>query len=151
MILFLDFDGVLHPLYSDAPTPSDVIFCHLPRFESVMRDFPTVKIVISSMWRYDFSLDKLKENFSPDIANRIIGTTHLTCQTNVNYAPTRREGEILDWLADSGYENTPWLALDDAVWQFDQYLNQLIPCTWYIGLNDAVEAKLRSALKAAEF
>ncbi len=64
---------------------------------------------------------------------------------------TRREGEILNWLADSGYENTPWLALDDAVWQFDRCLNQLIPCTCYIGLDDAVEAKLRSALKAAEF
>ena len=56
MILFLDFDGVLHPLHDNVPTPenhdnvptpADQLFCYLPRFEAVMRDFPMVKIVIS--------------------------------------------------------------------------------------------------------
>lgn len=47
MILFLDFDGVLHTEHDDGPTPDESVFCHLPRFEAVMRDFPTVEIVIS--------------------------------------------------------------------------------------------------------
>ena len=147
MILFLDFDGVLHPEHMGEPTPADVIFCHLPRFEAVMRDFQAVKIVISSMWRYDFSLDELKARFSPDIAVRIIGTTRLSDRTDDTYLPARREKEILDWLAGSGYEATPWLALDDAVWQFDRHLNQLVPCTWYVGLDETAEARLRDALE----
>ena len=147
-IIFLDIDGVLHPEHIDEPTPVDEVFCHLPRFEAVMRDFPAVRIVISSMWRYDFSLDELKARFSPDIAARIIGTTPLTDRTDITYLPARRENEILDWLADSGCEATPWLALDDAVWQFDQHVNRLVPCTWYIGLDDKAALKLREALES---
>ncbi|WP_205895069.1 HAD domain-containing protein [Metapseudomonas otitidis] len=56
MILFLDFDGVLHPEYDGQATPADVVFCHLPRFEAVMRDHPEVEIVISSTWREQFPL-----------------------------------------------------------------------------------------------
>lgn len=48
MILFLDFDGVLHPQYEDQVVPAYVAFCHLSRFERVMRDFPAVQVVISS-------------------------------------------------------------------------------------------------------
>ncbi len=47
MILFLDFDGVLHPEYDGQATPADIVFCHLPRFEGVMRDYPKVEIVIN--------------------------------------------------------------------------------------------------------
>ena len=146
MILFLDFDGVLHPQHDNEPTPADEIFCHLPRFETVMRDFPLVQIVITSMWRYQFSLEELKARFSPDIAERIIGTTRLTDRTNDSYLPARREWEILDWLADSKNKNTPWLALDDAAWQFDQHKDQLVPCIGYVGLDEAAEIRIREAL-----
>jgi len=116
MILFLDFDGVLHPEHDGEPTPADQAFCHLPQFEAVMRDFPLVEIVISSMWRYQFSLDELRARFSPDIAVRIIGKTALTERIADKYLPARREGEILDWLAATGCTDSPWVALDDAVW-----------------------------------
>ncbi|MEI8159118.1 MAG: HAD domain-containing protein [Burkholderiales bacterium] len=48
MVLFLDFDGVLHPQYDGQAVPENVAFCHLPRFESLMRAFHAVEIVISS-------------------------------------------------------------------------------------------------------
>ena len=54
--LFLDFDGVLHPQYDGEPTPKEVCFCHLPRFEAVMRRHPGVQIVISSTWRQQFGM-----------------------------------------------------------------------------------------------
>lgn len=146
MILFLDFDGVLHPQHDGEPTPAAELFCHLPRFEAVMRDFSTVKIVITSMWRYDFSLDELKAKFSPDIAVRIIGTTRLTDRTDGSYLPARREREILDWLAASKLETCQWLALDDSVWQFDQHKKHLVSCSWYIGMDESVEIRLRAEL-----
>lgn len=146
MILFLDFDGVLHPEHDGEPTPTDLVFCHLPRFEAVMRDFPAVEIVISSMWRYEFTLPQLRARFSPDIARRIIDTTPLTERIDGKYLPARREGEILDWLAATGRENVPWVALDDATWQFHQYRDRVVACTWYVGLDDATTTKLRDAL-----
>ena len=51
MILFLDFDGVLHPEGEDHIFKGGVDFCFLPRLEALLREFPQVKIVISSSWR----------------------------------------------------------------------------------------------------
>jgi hypothetical protein len=148
VILFLDFDGMLHPEYDGQATPADVVFCHLSRFEAVMRDHPEVEIVISSTWREQFPLDDLRARFSPDIAARIVGATPITPRIDGKYLPARREGEILDWLRQSGREHEPWLALDDAAWQFQQHRNRLIACTWYVGLDDAAEAALRAQLSA---
>ncbi len=115
MILFLDFDGVLHPEYDGQATPADVTaFCHLPRFEAVMRDHPDVEIVINSAWREHFPLDALRARFSPNIAARIIGATPVTPRLDGKYTPASREGEILDWLAAADRAHEPWLALDDA-------------------------------------
>ncbi|EOB7986418.1 HAD domain-containing protein [Pseudomonas aeruginosa] len=148
MILFLDFDGVLHPEYDGQATPADVVFCHLPRFEAVMRDHPEVEIVISSTWREQFLLDDLRARFSPDIAARIIGATPVTPRIDGKYMPARREGEILDWLRQSGRKHEPWLALDDAAWQFQQHRARLVACTWYVGFDGAAEAALRTQLSA---
>jgi hypothetical protein len=146
MILFLDFDGVLHPAHDGEPTPANEVFCHLPRFESVMRDFPQVEIVISSIWRYQFTLDELRARFSPDIAARIIDSTPQAELTESHYQHARREREILDWLAFAGREGEPWIALDDSAWEFTQHRGQLVDCTWYIGLNEHMELRLRTAL-----
>jgi hypothetical protein len=146
MIIFLDFDGVLHPAYDGEPTPADEVFCHLPRFESIMRDFPQVEIVVSSMWRYQFTLDVLRARFSPDIAARIIGSTPQTELTEHSYQPARREMEILNWLGVAGRDGEPWIALDDSAWQFTQHRDRLVDCTWYIGLNENAKMRLRAEL-----
>ena len=112
-----------------------------------MRDFPDVEIIISSMWRYQFTIDQLRARFSPDIATRIIDTTPQTERVGGNYLPARREREILDWLVASGREDVSWIALDDAAWQFQQHRDRLVACTWYVGLDDAAGARLRSALQ----
>lgn len=148
MILFLDFDGVLHPQYDGEPTPADVVFCHLPRFELILRDYPAVDVVISSTWRHQFPIEYIKARFSPDIAGRILGGTPQLASPD-EYAPDLREREILAWLAASGRTNEPWLALDDAVWQFKQHRSRVVGCVGYRGLDDAVELRLRSALTSS--
>lgn len=146
MILFLDFDGVLHPEYEGQATPADVAFCHRPRFEAVMRDYPCVEIVISSAWRAQFSLVALQARFSPDIADRIIGAAPIIPRMDGKYIPARRESEILSWLATAVRADEPWLALDDAAWQFQLHRNRLITCARHIGLDDTSEAALRKGL-----
>ena len=145
MILFLDFDGVLHPEYEGQQVPADVAFCHLPRFESVMRDFPTVKIVISSMWRHIYDLKKLKKIFSPDISERIIGTTTIISR-DPDLLPHLREREIVIWLEIENLISEPWLALDDAFWQFQHHRNRLVTCASCKGFDAEAELRLRAAL-----
>src|SRR5438128_5315956 len=71
MILFLDFDGVLHR-FGDRIAD----YCRfLPRLEAVLRDYPDVKIVVSSDWRKHHTLEELKGFFSADIGKRVIGVT----------------------------------------------------------------------------
>lgn len=72
-ILFLDFDGVMHPEFCNESKH----FMHRDTFETVMRSAPQVELVISSTWRQKRSLDVLKTLFSHDVASRIIGTTPL--------------------------------------------------------------------------
>lgn len=146
MILFLDFDGVLHPAYDGMATPAERCFCHLRRFEAIMQDFPAVEIVISSSWRYQFSLDNLQSRFSPEIAARITGTTPLHLDAAGEPLNIPREQEIVNWLIARDRADEPWIAIDDAVWQFRQHRDHLVACIWYEGLDDAVEMKLRVAL-----
>jgi len=148
MILFLDFDGVLHPRYENGPVPVEAAFCHLPRFEAVMHDFPEVQIVISSTWREQFSLDKLRTWFSADIAARIVGATPIVPADHPG-SLERRESEIVAWLVEQGRSSEPWLALDDSTWQFRYCRDHLVACTSYVGLDGRAEARLRAALRSA--
>lgn len=49
MIIFLDFDGVLHGYDGTAKD----LFRHAPRFSAVLRDHANIEVVISSDWRKD--------------------------------------------------------------------------------------------------
>lgn len=56
--LLLDIDGVLHPT---SPMKGDEeVLCHLHRFESVMHDYLDWKMVISSSWREEISLETMQ-------------------------------------------------------------------------------------------
>jgi hypothetical protein len=145
MILFLDFDGVLHPQYEGQAVPADVAFCHLSRFENVMRDFPAVQVVISSTWREQFSFSNLQKRFSTDIAARIVGVTP-SYPLSHPLIVAQREWEITAWLSARGLKHAPWVALDDASWEFKNYRGHLIACLSHVGFDAAVESKLRAAL-----
>lgn len=144
-VLFLDIDGVLHP---DPPQP-DQRLRSLPRLVSVLRDFPLVEVVISSLWRENLSLDQLRELFPLDLRERIIDVTPISERVD-GWLTARREGEILDWLQASGRIDDPWIALDDQGWQFSQHRDRLVECVFYNGLDDRVEAILRKRLEAGE-
>lgn len=147
MILFLDFDGVLHT-EGEGHLPDDgTNFCFLPRLEALLREFDGVRIVISSAWRERYSLERLREFFSEDLQHRVIGVTPLPVRDPAGYVPARREGEILAWLEENGGTQQPWVALDDADWQFDRYLNRLVACGSFIGFDEAAELALRNHLE----
>lgn len=138
-LLFLDFDGVLHPF----PMPADpaLLFSNLPRLESVLRDFPDVQIVISSSWREGRSLVELAALFSPDIAGRIIGVLPVIEIRSLSDTVAIRYREIEQFLAG---RSAHWIALDDDPDLFPDPCANLIQCIDGFGREE--EAKLRQAL-----
>ncbi len=91
------------------------------------------------------SLDKLRARFSADVSERIIGVTPVFPSDHPRMVE-QRESEILAWLMAQGRIAEPWLALDDAAWQFKHHRDHLVACTGYLGLDASTELKLRAAL-----
>ena len=138
MIVFLDFDGVMHPTYAagiDYFSQRDV-------FEAVMNEFTDVRIVISSAWRKDMPLQTLKEFFSESVRNRIID---ITPTIDDEISPYWRYEEIRLWVRQNNYEGR-WLAVDDAIHEFPPLCKQLISCDTQYGFNAEVAEKLVAAL-----
>ena len=70
-LLFLDFDGVLHPEHCHESKH----FCCLEVFEQAVRQAPDIELVVTSTWRLQNSLEQLRKRFSIDVAARIAGVT----------------------------------------------------------------------------
>lgn len=143
MILFLDFDGVLHPFHR--PQGALVL---VPVFERVMRDYPQVDIVISSSWREGCSLEELRAFFSDDIAARIVDVTPVLPLAG---QPALREAEIAAWRSDSGRGAEPWVAIDDCALFFSPGCANLILVDPALGFNAATERALRERLTSHPF
>jgi hypothetical protein len=143
MILLLDFDGVLHPEGEDRVLNCGADFCFVPRLEALLREFPWVKIVISSSWREQLLYKTLLKPFSSDIRARILGATpHSGFGLPLPYR--KREGETLAWLQIHHLIEEPWVALDDAEWQFDRCKDHLVVRGSLVGFDDKASAELRT-------
>ncbi|MEJ8850819.1 HAD domain-containing protein [Variovorax rhizosphaerae] len=143
MILFLDFDGVLHPVH-DGEFAGPPVFCHLPRLERLLREFPRVDVVITSKWREHLSLEILREFFSEDIRPRVVGMTPLTQPNSLGYMQARREEAVIAWLQEHGMHEGHWVALDADDWQFPNHRDRLVACIPQVGFDDQTEASLRA-------
>ena len=122
-LLFLDIDGVLHPVGGDYSFSSR-FFSHLPPLEELLREFRSVDVVISSDWRLTESIEQLQRYFSADIQHRIIGATP---QIDPNAAVhQRRQLEIQAWLDGNGRHDAEWVALDDWPSNFEAGFARLV-------------------------
>lgn len=139
MILFLDIDGVLHSVGERIAN----YFCYLPRLESVLHDFPHVRIVICSDWRKQHRLAELQSLFSDELRMRIIGVTpDLRAVMDKLDATGSRHHEAHAWMAKSHFTGA-WVALDDDPYNWIDG-DPLVFCD--DGFTEIEEDALRSAL-----
>ena len=70
MLIFLDFDGVLHSAHAFR---AEQMFSQLSVFEPFFRqpEFADIQFVVSSTWRHNRSLEELRAPFSADFRARI--------------------------------------------------------------------------------
>jgi hypothetical protein len=122
-LLFLDVDGVLHPVGGDYSFSSR-FFSHLPRLEALLREFESVDVVISSDWRRAETIEQLQRYFSADIQHRIIGATPQIAPSVIS--SNRRQLEIQAWLDGNGRSDAEWVALDDWPSHFEAGFARLV-------------------------
>ncbi|CAN7464905.1 HAD domain-containing protein [Paraburkholderia hospita] len=141
MIVFLDFDGVLHPFRDRHARP----FCDLSRFEGVIRRAPAASIVVTSTQREHQTLGQLRAPFASDIAARIVGVTPvLMVESGADLAGLRYR-EILTYL--QAHPTDEWLAVDDDATLFPLGLENLLLCEDGFGAREAL--RLAEALSVA--
>lgn len=145
VVLFLDFDGVLHPR---GGAMAGERFSKKAMFEGLLREpaLLHIVIVISSTWREAYSLKNLISIFSEDIQPRIIDATPILNDMDSAF---QRYREIKGWLSRHPEVNR-WVALDDAAGDFPQNkgLNGVFTDP-DVGLEKRDIDSLRSLLKQA--
>lgn len=129
-LLFLDFDGVLHPNFCHESAYFSRANCLL---NALGDNVNGLKIVISSSWRFHHQFDDLLNLLPHDLGLLIIGAT-----PEVGPGRHQRYREIQAYLS-MFRGRTDWRALDDDATGFPVGCEELIWCNGKIGI-DAVSA-----------
>lgn len=176
MILFLDFDGVLHG--NDAGLELNVrdevslqsltdeqrrfitrdgrlivgenLFGHADRLAMALEPYPDVRIVITSTWRIHFELEALKSFLPASLADRVIG---ITPQVFSRDGVSQRLREIDLYFGKNNRVLEPWIVLDDQDWLFfcgEGVAPYLILLDGKKGFTDAAAVVLRQRLREVD-
>ena len=105
MLLFLDFDGVTHPI-----TGSTFNADCLAMISHALEGY-SIQIVISSSWRETHDLEELLELLGPEIGGLVVGVTPVIDDPFLRHV---RYHEVQKYLSDNNQDSQSWIALDDT-------------------------------------
>ena len=133
-ILFIDFDGVLHPGPNVATSLTH--FCWVPVLTRLLAPWADVEIVIHSTWRHQYELSELREMLGM-LGRRVIAVT----------SGAHRWSSIQEWVALNP-RTTSYRVLDDEPDEFPRPApNELVICQPDLGVAEPeVQARLRTWL-----
>lgn len=157
-VLFLDFDGVLHPdavyLSRQGPTlkAEGILFMWAPILTNLLVDFPMISLVLSTSWVRHLGYKRALAYLPVELQQRVIGATwHSSMAKNWMdenlWDGKSRYDQICRYAARSRLEE--WIALDDDIqgWSEDS-AQRLVPCTPHLGLSASqTQAELQNGLK----
>ena len=124
-VLFLDFDGVLHP--GPDVTSAPARWCWLPALVKLLAGHTDVRIVVHSLWRLDHSVDELRALLG-ELAERVIDAT-----------PEGGRLESIETWLEGHPEVSRYRILDDDELDFFYPLPaELIVCDSGLGVTDPV-------------
>ncbi|CAJ91971.1 hypothetical protein E6A55_04175 [Cupriavidus necator H16] len=130
MILFLDYDGVLHPdaayLVNGRPElrAAGTLFMWAPILEEILAPYPQVRIVLSTSWvRVLKSFSRARAYLPAALQARVIGATWHSAMAQHHEGAHRvdaswfnelsRYAQIARYIARAGLRAEHWLAVDD--------------------------------------
>ena len=95
-LLFIDFDGVLHPL-DDVHRP-DGWFRWLPVLADLLAPWPDVRLVVHSSWRYDHSDAELRVLLG-QLSSRVVGSVpRLPREQAIENFLQANKGKVSSWV-----------------------------------------------------
>lgn len=159
MILFLDYDGVLHAddVYrtkkGTALKGGGILFEHAHILATAIEPHPEVNIVLSTSWVRELGFNRAKKYLPSALQNRVSGSTYHTSYESVDFTG-------IPWGLLTRYEQiarhvlrhniTNWIAVDNdnEGWPESQ-AHRLIHTDDGLGLGDPVaQQRLVSALQS---
>jgi hypothetical protein len=143
MILFLDFDGVLHRNFckkEDYFSRASILMDALGNQTQTTGP----KIVISSSWRFHHEFDEILRLLPKELGLLITGAT-----PEVEPGRYQRYREIRAYLSLL-QGNPDWRALDDDIRAFPEKCGQLIACDGRVGIDSTSAKHLRKWLSNAD-
>ena len=148
MVLFLDYDGVLHP---DPCPDAHRLFENAERLAGALEEFPEVGVVLSTSWRNVRAESELLDPLPASLRARVMGFTPRFGEFEATACriPYRRQAECEQWLLSHDLADCPWWALDDRAYWFAPYCENLIQCDARWGFDERARAHLTSTLIVA--
>lgn len=134
LILYLDFDGVLHHenvfwhprrgAYLSAP-PGYALFQHAGLLEKLLAPYPQVQIVLSTSWVRQYGCERTAKKLPPGLRSRVIGATFHSGMDEAAFVSEPRGLQV--WSDVLRRKPRDWLALDDDFldwpsWCLDKYV-----------------------------
>jgi hypothetical protein len=158
-VLYLDFDGTVHPgevWYERASgevrlkAPGHELFESLPVLEAAITKYPTLQIVLSTSWLLIFGVEKTRAFLPESLQHRVIGATYDPQSPEAwRWARlTRYDQIVLD--VQRRKPRCRWLALDDDAlgWPHSEQ-DALVLVPTELGLAcPRAQARLHAALSA---
>lgn len=142
-ILYLDFDGVLHPEYCywhprKGPylkAPGHSLFEHLPLLEALLAPYPPVKIVLTTTWVQTYRFKGTARKLGPILRERVIGATYHTGMNQENFRDIPRGQQI--WGDAARRQPSGWVAIDDDASNWPEaVLDRLVHANGLLGLGE---------------
>ena len=121
-ILFLDYDGVLHPdeVFNSnghpfLNVPGMRLFEYIPHLIEVLNDYPEVHIVLSTSWVGAIGFEQAKAYLPSILQDKIVGSTNINTPIcsgwTVSSSSYTRYQQIQKWLNSKFVAG--WVALDN--------------------------------------
>ena len=142
-IIFLDFDGVLHPadylsfktINDELVLASDARFCWVEDLWNLIHNFDC-HLVIHSSWRNSYTLEQLRNLLPVELGKRVVAIT----------AGDNRHQSILGYVEKSGVES--YIILDDAADEYPSECIELLLCKDNMGISSPeIQNKLTQFLE----
>lgn len=153
LVLFLDFDGVLHPdatyLVRGRPIlrADGHLFMWADRLVALLADYPDVDIVLSTSWVRDLGFTRARAYLPVELQRRVVGATwHSAMGRNADgfkknstwWDDVSRYEQIRRWADRADVPH--WIAVDDqpSGWKVSE-ISRLIQTDSAAGLSDSTK------------
>lgn len=156
VILFLDFDGVLHPdaafrtRHGIELRAEGKLMMHAPILYGILQGFPTVKICLSTSWVRMLGYQRARAALPVNLQDRTVSATwhsRMRATAREGYDLFTRYEQICGAVTRAGI--TQWIAIDDDPdFSWPEYDDRLVRCDPNLGLGSKqTQLQLRAKLQ----